>query len=267
MKIRDITWSNYRRLPDGHLQVRDHLVLVGPNDTGKSSIVRALNICLGMAHGQATAAVSSRDFTDQALPLTFTVTLGIVGRRSTRANDLREAAERAGVTFEDCSTPMHVPAVVKLLNRCVDEATSASISADDELDKLGDLCRSLVDSADAETLYELAGALDVLRGLVRDGASARNPIRSCRSSTAPGAPVAPGVHVLTGHKGKGQEFDWVFVVGLEDGHIPDFRSETDEAQAEELRILHVMVSRARYGVVLTFARQDGWRAATRSPWL
>ena len=75
MKIRDITWSNYRRLPDGHLQVRDHLVLVGPNDTGKSSIVRALNICLGMAHGQAAAAVSSRDFTDQALPLTFTLTL------------------------------------------------------------------------------------------------------------------------------------------------------------------------------------------------
>lgn len=75
VKIRDVTWSNYRRLPDGHLQVRDHLVLVGPNDTGKSSLVRALHISLGMAHGQATAAVSARDFTDQGLPLTFTVTL------------------------------------------------------------------------------------------------------------------------------------------------------------------------------------------------
>ena len=75
MKIRDFTWSNYRRLPDGNLQVRDHLVLVGPNDTGKSSIVRALNMCLGMAHAQLMAAVSARDFTDQALPLTFTVTL------------------------------------------------------------------------------------------------------------------------------------------------------------------------------------------------
>ena len=73
--------------------------------------------------------------------------------------------------------------------------------------------------------------------------------------------------MLTGHKGKGQEFDWVFVVGLEAGHIPDFRSHTDEAQAEELRILHVMVSRARYGVVVTFVRQDGWRATSPSPWL
>ncbi len=63
MKIRDITWSNYRRLPDGQLSVRDHLVLVGPNDTGKSSIVRVLHICLGMAHGQVTAAVTPRDFT------------------------------------------------------------------------------------------------------------------------------------------------------------------------------------------------------------
>jgi len=132
---------------------------------------------------------------------------------------------------------------------------------------LGELCRSLVDGADAETLDELAGALDVLRGLVGDGMSVRDAVRSCHRSPAPGAPVAPGVHVLTGHKGKGQEFDWVFVVGLEEGHIPDFRSNTDEAQAEELRILHVMVSRARYGVVVTFARRDGWRTVRPSPWL
>ncbi len=75
MRIRDLSWSNYRRLPDGHLAVRDHLVLVGPNDTGKSSVVRALHMCLGMAHGQVAAAVSARDFTDPALPLTFVVTL------------------------------------------------------------------------------------------------------------------------------------------------------------------------------------------------
>lgn len=195
------------------------------------------------------------------------VTIGIVGRRNTRANDVREAAERAGVTFEDWARPTHVPAVVELLNRCVDEATSGDMSPEDELEKLGDLCRSLVDSADAATLNELAGALDVLFGRVGDGESVREAVGSCHSSAAPGAPVAPGLHVLTGHKGKGQEFDWVLVVGLEDGQIPDFRSRTGEALAEELRVLHVMVSRARYGVVMTFARQDGWRAATPSPWL
>jgi DNA helicase-2/ATP-dependent DNA helicase PcrA len=75
------------------------------------------------------------------------------------------------------------------------------------------------------------------------------------------------MHVLTGHKGKGQEFDWVVVIGLETGHIPDFRTATAAETAEELRILHVMVSRARYGLILTFCRRDGWRTATASPWL
>ena len=75
MKIQQIEWSNYRRIPDGCLEVRQHLVLVGPNDSGKSSIVRALHICLGMAHTQAAAAISARDFTDEAQPLTISVTL------------------------------------------------------------------------------------------------------------------------------------------------------------------------------------------------
>lgn len=75
MKIREVTWSNYRRLPDGQISVREHLVLVGPNDTGKSSIVRALQLCLGMAHAQVSAAIKERDFTDPIRPLILTVTL------------------------------------------------------------------------------------------------------------------------------------------------------------------------------------------------
>jgi putative ATP-dependent endonuclease of OLD family len=75
LKIREVSWANYRRLPDGQLSVRDHLVLVGPNDTGKSSIVRAIHLCVGMAHGQVTNAISARDFTDSSAPLRLTVTL------------------------------------------------------------------------------------------------------------------------------------------------------------------------------------------------
>jgi len=58
------------------------------------------------------------------------------------------------------------------------------------------------------------------------------------------------VHLLTGHVGKGQQFDWVFVAGLEEGVLPDFRS--DDLN-EEARILSVMISRARHGVVLSHA--------------
>lgn len=61
---------------------------------------------------------------------------------------------------------------------------------------------------------------------------------------------ACGVHLLTGHIGKGQQFDWIIVVGAEEGSIPDFRT-TDAA--EEARILAVMISRARHGAIVTHA--------------
>lgn len=195
------------------------------------------------------------------------LTIGIVGRRGTRAKDFREAANRVDLAFEDWSVATHVPVVVELLNRCVGEAVNGASSEEEALARLDTLCKGLVDNSDVETLNELAGAVDVLHGLVADGMTVRDAVGTCRSSTAPDAPVAAGVHILTGHKGKGQEFDWVLVVGLEDGHIPDFRSGTAETHAEELRVLHVMVSRARYGVVVTFARTDGWRTAKPSPWL
>ncbi|MEA5054365.1 MAG: 3'-5' exonuclease [Propionicimonas sp.] len=61
--------------------------------------------------------------------------------------------------------------------------------------------------------------------------------------------------MLTGHAGKGQQLDWIVVVGLEEDTLPDFRQkDTDEALAEEARILSVMISRARHGVVLTVSR-------------
>lgn len=63
----------------------------------------------------------------------------------------------------------------------------------------------------------------------------------------------PGVHLLTGHTGKGQQFDWVFVIGLEDGTVPFFSSATQEELAEDARVLAVMMSRARHGVILSYA--------------
>jgi putative ATP-dependent endonuclease of OLD family len=75
VRIEEVRWANYRRMPDGHLAVRDHLVLVGPNDTGKSSVIRAVNLCIGASHGALSGAVSCRDFTDPTNPLEITITL------------------------------------------------------------------------------------------------------------------------------------------------------------------------------------------------
>ncbi|GAT86053.1 ATP-dependent DNA helicase PcrA [Paenarthrobacter nicotinovorans] len=64
---------------------------------------------------------------------------------------------------------------------------------------------------------------------------------------------SPGVHLLSGHVGKGQQFDWAIVVGLEEDFIPFFLAQKPEEIAEEARVLSVMISRARHGVILSRA--------------
>ena len=54
-------------------------------------------------------------------------------------------------------------------------------------------------------------------------------------------------------------FDWVFVVGLEEGHVPSAYSKTGEELLEEQRVLMVMVSRARRGIFLSHARETSNR--------
>jgi DNA helicase-2/ATP-dependent DNA helicase PcrA len=200
-----------------------------------------------------------------------TATVGIVARRGSRSQAIRDAADEAGIYYEDWSIPTHVPAIVELLNRNVREAVNHGGTDEAMLDTLERLCRDLIEPADSDTLDELANACEALREMVANGIGLLDAVASCRALGESDAAVGPGVHLLTGHKGKGQEFDWVFVLGLEGGHVPDFRSTTEEAVAEELRVLHVMVSRARRGVVFTFSRhtltRSGWRAAEPSPWL
>ncbi|TFB86874.1 DUF2813 domain-containing protein [Cryobacterium algoricola] len=47
MRIRHITAQNFARLADLNLNVRGHLVLIGANDVGKTSLLHLLNLTLG----------------------------------------------------------------------------------------------------------------------------------------------------------------------------------------------------------------------------
>jgi len=64
-----------------------------------------------------------------------------------------------------------------------------------------------------------------------------------------------GVHLLTGHAGKGQQFDWMVVVGLEEDYLPSYQAiqagDNSAMMDEEVRTLAVMLSRARHGVLVT----------------
>lgn len=64
------------------------------------------------------------------------------------------------------------------------------------------------------------------------------------------------VQILSGHAAKGTEFDIVFLAGLEDGVIPDYRSSSnDELLAEERRIFYVGLTRARKDCYMTYSVQ------------
>jgi DNA helicase-2/ATP-dependent DNA helicase PcrA len=61
-----------------------------------------------------------------------------------------------------------------------------------------------------------------------------------------------GVHLLTLHRAKGLEFEAVFLPRLEEGELPGKRCKTDEAIAEERRLLYVGLTRAKRQLYLTW---------------
>ena len=75
MRISRIQFANYRGICRFDLEVRDNLVLVGPNDTGKSSVLRGLNILLGTHGAQLQASLTVADFTDPKADVVLEVSL------------------------------------------------------------------------------------------------------------------------------------------------------------------------------------------------
>jgi DNA helicase-2/ATP-dependent DNA helicase PcrA len=63
------------------------------------------------------------------------------------------------------------------------------------------------------------------------------------------------VQVLTGQESKGREFNQVFLIGLEEGLIPDKRANTEETLAEERRIFYVALTRAKSAAYLSSLAQ------------
>lgn len=104
---------------------------------------------------------------------------------------------------------------------------------------------------DVDMRKSMVDALDWVQDLLSGGVdpdAIRTRIKVGDSSTLI---TSAGVHLLSGHVGKGQQFDWVIVTGLEEDFIPFSQATTDDEIVEEARILSVMISRARHGVILS----------------
>lgn len=67
--------ENHSRLQNADIDVRDHLVLVGANDVGKSSLLRCLDLVLGSSTAQLYSKITADDFRDSSVELVMEVTL------------------------------------------------------------------------------------------------------------------------------------------------------------------------------------------------
>jgi putative ATP-dependent endonuclease of the OLD family len=75
MRLTTLSVTNHSRLADFTMEVRKHLVLVGPNDVGKSSLLRCVDLLLGASTAALYARLDISDLRDATLPLVIEGTL------------------------------------------------------------------------------------------------------------------------------------------------------------------------------------------------
>lgn len=73
VRLTRIAVENHSRLKDLELEVREHLVLVGPNDVGKSSLLRCLDLLLGASAAQLYSKITIDDLQDPDQPFVVEV--------------------------------------------------------------------------------------------------------------------------------------------------------------------------------------------------
>jgi len=174
-------------------------------------------------------------------------TIGVISRAGWRRKDVDRAFAAAEVPSTQWDLAVENPQIIAVLR----EAARA-LPASAPLDELQGRALAGVSAADVDTYQDVVEAIDQLREFASQTGSIAEAFTrlSVRDSSAA---IAPGVHLLNAHTGKGQQFDWVFVPGVEDFHIPGDRARNDSELREELRVLLVVLSRARHAVVLSRA--------------
>ncbi len=112
-----------------------------------------------------------------------------------------------------------------------------------------------------EALGAQPSELDSLRAIAGLARSLGDLLRVARAGPDPSlAASSTGVLVTSFHGAKGLEFETVYVVGCEDGTIPDFRARADADITQERRALYVAITRARCELVLTRVNaEQGYR--------
>ncbi|MFF1820585.1 UvrD-helicase domain-containing protein [Kribbella sp. NPDC058245] len=180
--------------------------------------------------------------------------IGVISRTGPRRRFVDDAFKRSDVLhhrWDDGVLDTETATILKVM--LLGLTMSEFVRSSDQLAYLRVAAR--FEEVHPPTRDSLRDALDWVWDLLRDGLSPDQVRARIRIGDQETLLTAPGVHLLTGHIGKGQQFDFVIVVGAEEGCIPDWRSENDAAALrEEARIFSVMISRARHGLIILNAQ-------------
>jgi len=76
MRLKHLTITNCGRVADIDIDVRDNLVLIGPNGSGKTTVVQCLDMLLGMNNLQLRAELTADYVRDASRPMTVEAAFG-----------------------------------------------------------------------------------------------------------------------------------------------------------------------------------------------
>jgi DNA helicase-2/ATP-dependent DNA helicase PcrA len=181
-------------------------------------------------------------------------TIGVICRAAYRRGALDRAFAGATHPPQFWDIALDTPRMGRLLKLHAPQVDATESFVGQVADLRGRVSDSLKPT-DIDTIVEVNEACDQLLEYEPDGISVKEIVGRLRDYLSITS-ISPGVHVLNAHVGKGQQFDWVVVMGLEEGHVPSVHSKTNEAILEDQRVLLVMLSRARKGLFLTCARSN-----------
>lgn len=194
--------------------------------------------------------------------------VGILARTNAQLPRLAAALEAEGVSVRRAAVPPGSP--LATVTRGVTALPSASrlrAWAHDVIDAPPATAPGRAPTAHETAEREVAMAvLEFLREQpTGDGAG----LRAWIATTNPFADGkdAGGVDLLTFHGAKGREWDTVVVTGAETGLVPHRSATTVAARAEEARLLHVALTRARESLIVTWAERRGGYRRQRTPLL
>jgi DNA helicase-2/ATP-dependent DNA helicase PcrA len=180
----------------------------------------------------------------------------VLYRTDAQSAALCEALQRSGIPYKRSShAPLaDEPAVRALLQELDGEGAATP---------LADALRAAAERLEAHSAGATAVALPRLTALAASCGSDRVKFLDAVALTTDVEsydPRADRVSLLTLHAAKGLEFPVVFIVGLEDGLLPLYWSEPDEAAlTEERRLFYVGMTRAKDRLILSRAEQRHWR--------